>query len=410
MKSIEISGLTKYYRLGQISTGTVSHDLNRWWAIMRGKDDPYTKVGIVNRRAAKNEVKGAVVKALDNINLSFEKGEVIGIIGKNGAGKSTLLKILSRVTSPSRGSIRIRGRLAGLLEVGTGFHPEMTGRENIYMNGTIMGMAKKEIDKKLDQIVDFSGVANYLDTPIKRYSSGMTVRLGFSVAAFLDPDILIIDEVLAVGDAEFQRQAINKMRSINESDGRTIILVSHNLDSIKSVCRKGVVISDGKVSHLGEISECIGVYMNEITSGSRPTVLRNDNSVAVIDSGTNIERNQKNAKVTFHVELDVKKKYKRIGFSIHIYNHSRTLICILTTVDSVMEAAEGRHKLELSCDVSSLMPGTYFGAFRVIEGRANFANLRVEDLFQFQIERNTEADNFIHNSAVLHPEYTFQFQ
>ena len=201
-KVIEFDNVGKQYVLGTIGTGTLSQYLNRWWARIRGKEDPFLKIGEVNDRTKKGESN--FVWALKDINFSVDEGDVVGIIGKNGAGKSTLLKILSRVTSPTVGTIKVKGRIASLLEVGTGFHPEMTGRENIYMNGTIMGMTKTEIDRKLDEIVDFAGVEKYLDTPVKRYSSGMMVRLGFAIAAHLEPEILVVDEVLAVGDAEFQ--------------------------------------------------------------------------------------------------------------------------------------------------------------------------------------------------------------
>ena len=233
---IKIENLSKLYRIGEIGTGTISHDLNRWWTTkIRGKEDPFAKVGQVNDRTSKAE-KGEHVWALRDINLEVKQGDILGIIGKNGAGKSTLLKLLSRVTSPTTGSIKVKGRLASLLEVGTGFHPEMTGRENIYMNGTIMGMRRWEIDRKLDEIVDFAGIEKYLDTPTKRYSSGMTVRLGFAIAAFLEPEILVVDEVLAVGDAEFQKKAIGKMQDVSKGEGRTVIFVSHNMPAVENLC------------------------------------------------------------------------------------------------------------------------------------------------------------------------------
>ena len=226
-KVIEFDNVGKQYVLGTIGTGTLSQDLNRWWARIRGKEDPFLKIGEVNDRTKKGESN--FVWVLNDINFSFDEGDVVGIIGKNGAGKSTLLKILSRVTSPTVGTIKVKGRIASLLEVGTGFHPEMTGRENIYMNGTIMGMTKTEIDRKLDEIVDFAGVEKYLDTPVKRYSSGMMVRLGFAIAAHLEPEILVVDEVLAVGDAEFQKKAIGKMQDVSKGEGRTVLFVSHNM-------------------------------------------------------------------------------------------------------------------------------------------------------------------------------------
>jgi len=259
--AIEFDNISKEYRLGLVSTRTLSHDLNRWWKtkILR-KEDPYLKIGEMNDRAHKGE--SDYVWALKDINLKVEQGEVLGIIGKNGAGKSTLLKILSRVTSPTTGTIRARGRIASLLEVGTGFHPEMTGRENIYMNGAILGMTKKEIDRKLDEIVDFSGVERYIDTPVKRYSSGMTVRLGFAIAAHLEPEILVVDEVLAVGDAEFQKKAIGKMQDVSKGDGRTVLFVSHNMAAVQNLCKNGIVLKDGILDFTGTVKEAIDYYTN----------------------------------------------------------------------------------------------------------------------------------------------------
>ncbi|MGV8828576.1 MAG: ABC transporter ATP-binding protein [Breznakibacter sp.] len=258
---IKIENLSKIYRLGEVGTGTLSHDLNRWWKMnILGQDDPYAKIGHVNDRTAKAE-KGEMVAALRDINLEVKEGEVLGIIGRNGAGKSTLLKILSRVTSPTTGSIRVKGRMASLLEVGTGFHPEMTGRENIYMNGTIMGMRRWEIDRKLEEIVEFAGVAKYLDTPVKRYSSGMTVRLGFAIAAHLEPEILIVDEVLAVGDAEFQKKAIGKMQDVSRGQGRTVLFVSHNMTAVKSLCNRLYCLANGEAFYDGSVVEGINEYL-----------------------------------------------------------------------------------------------------------------------------------------------------
>ena len=258
--AIEFNHVGKQYRLGLVSTGTLSHDLNRWWqtAILR-KDDPYLKIGSVNDRATKAD--SDYVWALRDIDFRVEQGDVVGIIGKNGAGKSTLLKLLSKVTGPTVGSIRARGRIASLLEVGTGFHQEMTGRENIFMNGAILGMTKQEIASKLDEIVDFSGCERYLDTPVKRYSSGMMVRLGFAVAAHLDPEILVVDEVLAVGDAEFQKKAIGKMQDVSRGEGRTVLFVSHNMTSIKSLCKTGVLLENGTLREIGDIDPIVTHYL-----------------------------------------------------------------------------------------------------------------------------------------------------
>lgn len=257
---IEFNNVGKQYILGTIGTGTLSQDLNRWWANIRGKEDPFLKIGETNDRTQKGESR--FVWALRNINFKIEQGDVVGIVGKNGAGKSTLLKILSRVTSPTTGDIKIKGRIASLLEVGTGFHPEMTGRENIFMNGSIMGMTKAEIKSKFDEIVDFAGVAKYVDTPVKRYSSGMMVRLGFAIAAHLEPEILVVDEVLAVGDAEFQKKAIGKMQDVSRGKGRTVLFVSHNMAAVKSLCTQGVVINNGQIAFKGDIDETLKFYLN----------------------------------------------------------------------------------------------------------------------------------------------------
>lgn len=262
---IKIENLSKQYRLGLVSTRTLSHDLNRWWQTsILGREDPYLKIGETNIREVRGESE--YVWALKDINLEIEEGEVLGIIGKNGAGKSTLLKILSKVTSPTTGSIKARGRIASLLEIGTGFHSEMTGRENIYLNGAILGMTKAEISKKLDEIIDFAGVERYIDTPVKRYSSGMLVRLGFAVAAHLEPEILIVDEVLAVGDAEFQKKAIGKMQDISERQGRTVLFVSHNMGSIESLCTKSIVLKQGAVEIIGKTQEVVTHYLSSLIS------------------------------------------------------------------------------------------------------------------------------------------------
>jgi lipopolysaccharide transport system ATP-binding protein len=256
--AIKAENIAKLYRLGQVGTGTLSHDLKRWWALARGKEDPYLKIGIENDRTRKADSDYAW--ALKDINFEITQGDTVGIIGKNGAGKSTLLKILSQVTSPTQGEIKVRGRIASLLEVGTGFHPELTGRENIYMNGAILGMTRKEIRSKFDEIVDFAGVDLYIDTPVKRYSSGMYVRLAFAVAAHLEPEILIVDEVLAVGDADFQKKCLGKMGDV-ASHGRTIIFVSHNMQAVQSLCKSAIYLKQGKMADIGRTDKVINNYL-----------------------------------------------------------------------------------------------------------------------------------------------------
>ena len=270
--SIQFDHVGKLYRLGLVGTGTLRQDLYRWWQTkILNKEDPFLKVGEVNDRTHKGN--SDYIWALKDISFDVKQGEVVGIIGKNGAGKSTLLKLLSRVTSPTTGTIRANGRIASLLEVGTGFHGEMTGRENIYMNGSIMGMTRPEINRKLDDIVEFAGVERYIDTPVKRYSSGMTVRLGFAVSAFLEPEILVVDEVLAVGDAEFQKKAIGKMQDVSRGDGRTVLFVSHNLGAIKNLCERGVVLNNGELVFDGNVDEAVDFYLQDAGNGEEGRIV-----------------------------------------------------------------------------------------------------------------------------------------
>ncbi len=257
---IRVENLSKQYRLGQVGTGTLGHDLNRWWHTVRGKEDPYLIVGEENERSVKGSSE--YVWALQNINFEVKQGEILGIIGRNGAGKSTLLKILSRTTSPTTGSVKLKGRIASLLEVGTGFHPELSGKENIFLNGAILGMTKSEIKSKFDEIVNFSGVERYIDTPVKRYSSGMYVRLAFGVAAHLESEILIVDEVLAVGDAEFQRKCLRKMGDVSKGEGRTVIFVSHNMTAMNTLCERVVYMKNGGIDKIGQTREIINYYLN----------------------------------------------------------------------------------------------------------------------------------------------------
>jgi lipopolysaccharide transport system ATP-binding protein len=265
--AIRVEHLSKQYRLGEVGTGTISHDLNRWWARMRGKEDPFAMVGEANDRTAKGN--SDYVWSLRDINFDVKQGEVLGIIGRNGAGKSTLLKVLSKITAPTTGQIKVKGRIASLLEVGTGFHPELTGRENVFLNGAILGMSKGEISRKFDEIVDFSGVERYIDTPVKRYSSGMYVRLAFAVAAFLEPEILIVDEVLAVGDAEFQKKCIGRMKDVSVNDGRTVLFVSHNMAAVKQMCTQGLVLRYGQSVFQGTELEAVNFYQNSSDISSR---------------------------------------------------------------------------------------------------------------------------------------------
>lgn len=308
--AIEFNHVGKQYRLGLVSTRTLSHDLNRWWQMsILKKEDPYLKIGETNDRTTVGH--SDYVWALRDIDFKIKQGDVVGIIGKNGAGKSTLLKLLSKVTGPTVGTISARGRIGALLEVGTGFHPEMTGRENIYMNGAIMGMSKAEVSRKLDEIIVFSGCERYIDTPVKRYSSGMTVRLGFAVAAHLDPEILVVDEVLAVGDAEFQKKAIGKMQDISQGEGRTVLFVSHNMASIKALCNHGILLENGQVKCFGDIGEIVDTYLRSDDIG-HDTILKGINW---IDKRISIDDLKINDSPFFYSNLPHGKDY--MNLSIH---------------------------------------------------------------------------------------------
>ena len=376
MTAIEFENISKQYRLGLVSTGTLSHDLNRFWQTkILHKEDPYLKVDEVNDRTSKG--KSDYVWALKDINFKVEEGDVVGIIGRNGAGKSTLLKLLSRVTAPTTGTIRARGRIASLLEVGTGFHPEMTGRENIYMNGAIMGMTRVEITRKLDEIVDFSGCERYLDTPVKRYSSGMTVRLGFAIAAHLEPEILVVDEVLAVGDAEFQKKAIGKMQDVSRGEGRTVLFVSHNMGAVRNLCKTGIVLNQGQVAFSGSAEEAIGFYTDSNVHNCARKVLINDRDhrdcilpkdLEFIEAemlNEDIEHLATDEPLNF--KLKIKKNNPSIqsfNFGLHITNSSD--ICVGTVVSNSINSPN-KDIFELCCSINShnLVKGNYQARFNI---------------------------------------------
>jgi len=334
--AIKIENLYKEYRLGLVGSGTLYRDLQSLSAKLRGKEDPNSVIGKVE----KNNSKGSIL-ALNDINLEVEQGQVLGIIGMNGAGKSTLLKVLSRVTAPTKGSIKYRGRISSLLEVGTGFHPELTGRENIFLNGAINGMNKSEVSKRLDEIVDFAGVERFLDTPVKRYSSGMFVRLGFAVAAHLEPDILIVDEVLAVGDNAFKEKAAKKMKDASENEGRTVLFVSHNMDSIESICPRAVLMSEGSIIEEGDSSKVIGKYLKEERTlserfqGSRSWETANmpGNEFIKLRSIKTINKNNSTVSsinidedMTINFEYEVFSNDQPIGFSMLLTNNQNVVL------------------------------------------------------------------------------------
>lgn len=352
---LKVENLSKQYRLGLVGTGTLSHDLNRWWSNILGKEDPYLKIGEVNNQSVK--AKSNYVWALKAINFEVKQGEVLGIVGKNGAGKSTLLKILSRVTSPTTGVVKTKGRIASLLEVGTGFHPEMTGRENIYLNGAILGMTKSEITSKLDEIVDFSGCERYIDTPVKRYSSGMRVRLAFAVAAHLEPDILVVDEVLAVGDAEFQKKAIGKMQDISKGNGRTVLFVSHNMGAVKNLCSRSIVLSNGKLVYSGYVEDAISFYQSfnsvlkeySVETSNKDYYLK---SASINNASNNFENN---ASFTFNFT---------IGSNVQFSKSKFLLIRFLDQLEQVIfsnqiELKEGVKEYQLTVEKDTFTKGNY---------------------------------------------------
>ena len=395
--AIEFNHVGKQYRLGLVSTGTISHDLNRWWqtAILR-KEDPYLKIGSVNDRTQKAD--SDYVWALRDIDFKVEQGDVVGIIGKNGAGKSTLLKLLSKVTGPTVGSIRARGRIASLLEVGTGFHQEMTGRENIFMNGAILGMTKAEIASKLDEIVDFSGCERYLDTPVKRYSSGMMVRLGFAVAAHLDPEILVVDEVLAVGDAEFQKKAIGKMQDVSRGEGRTVLFVSHNMASIRSLCKSGVLLDKGRVLYRGGVNEAVDLYLQGQQIGE---LVNRQGSGDVRFDNFSLKTDHLLLGEDLVVEFDLvvnKKYYSPLVCCVDIVNAQYEGMAIANNTDDEREIGvipEGQ-KVHAQCVFKNVnfAPGKYFVTLYVGTHHQTFDY--IEYCMCFNIEQGTQ---FIHRTT-----------
>ncbi|NLO69440.1 MAG: ABC transporter ATP-binding protein [Porphyromonadaceae bacterium] len=407
--AIEFNNISKQYRLGLVSTRTISHDLNRWWKMnILGKEDPYLKIGEVNDRAHKGESE--YVWALKDINFKVEQGDVLGIIGKNGAGKSTLLKILSKVTAPTTGTIKARGRIASLLEVGTGFHPEMTGRENIFMNGAIMGMTKAEIARKLDEIVDFAGVERYIDTPVKRYSSGMTVRLGFAIAAHLEPEILVVDEVLAVGDAEFQKKAIGKMQDVSKGEGRTVLFVSHNMGAVRNLCSKGLVLENGQIIFLGTTNDAIDNYI----------YVKKNSDLLKVDAEAKVKKNRlkgysnevffkeifldksngnycTNEDIVFICKIKSNRTTENVRINATISNIEDTPIGGWFG-DGVIDIKEGEEKLiKISLKNHNLSIGTYFislslGKGNFIEGMIDFDVVMMAEKFSvvgFDVNSNT---------------------
>lgn len=364
--AIKVENIGKQYRLGKVGTGTIAHDLNRWWHLLRGREDPYLKIGEENDRTSRGETE--YVWALRNIDFEIRQGEAVGIIGRNGAGKSTLLKILSRTTAPSTGSLRLKGRVASLLEVGTGFHPELSGRENIYLNGAILGMSRREITRKFDEIVDFSGVERYVDTPVKRYSSGMYVRLAFAVAAHLESEILIVDEVLAVGDAEFQKKCLGKMGDVSRGEGRTILFVSHNMTAVKNLCKTGLMLHQGNIKYYGPSDEAIANYY----ASTRTSATTHSGIIKI-----NGEHDTGKGMFTKVFIFDENEKIKnRFSFLENVYIHfeyeslqnMNDVIVSLTVKD------------QFGTPILLGTPGDFYGSLNLEAGRTRFSFVITESL------------------------------
>lgn len=362
--AIQLNGVKKRYKLGQIGGGTLQGDLQSWWARLRGKEDPNTKIEQGQR------LVGKTFMALNGVDLTIYKGEAIGIIGGNGAGKSTMLKLLSRVTAPTEGSIEIYGRIASMLEVGTGFNGEMTGRENVYMNGAILGMTKAEIDAKMDKIIEFSEVGDFIDTPVKRYSSGMYVKLAFSVAAHLDSEIMIMDEVLAVGDMAFQQKCLNKMSDAATKEGKTVLYVSHNMNTIRQLCTRCVVLEKGKVIFEGDVEEAISIYLGgcsnvkkiyncrDIAREAICDGLIHINSIELLDVENSVIYDNQRLKI--NVNYDALEEFSNLAFRIIVFS-SQAVPIGMAASDAVIKTYKGENQVTLSFDFSQLAAGNYNG-------------------------------------------------
>jgi len=389
MKNIVIKAenLSKQYRLGQMGTGTLSHDLNRLWCKILGKEDPYLKIGEENDRTSFG--KSRYIWALRDINFTVNEGDAIGIIGRNGSGKSTLLKLLSKITKPSTGLVKKKGRIASLLEVGTGFHHEMTGRENIYLNGAIMGMTRKEITKKLDEIVYFSGVERYIDTPVKRYSSGMYVRLAFAVAAHLESEILIVDEVLAVGDADFQKKCLGKMNDIRSGEGRTLLFVSHNMNSIRSICNKGILLKNGILSFQGEVNQTIQEYKEDSAKeksyvrGINTEKVYENNNITILEFSVDSKNSENiNTNSDIYVKLRFFNNVPNINLAVAFeLKHTDELVIFQTIafITKNRDSKRGEYNVEFEIPKNLLNGGSYY--FKLYFGKDQIDPLLIVDNF-----------------------------
>ena len=399
--AIKIEHVSKQYRLGAIGGGTLQGDLQSWWARVRGKEDPNSKIG-----ADTNLVRGQRFLALDDISFEVKKGEAVGIIGHNGAGKSTLLKLLSRVTAPTSGTISYNGRIASMLEVGTGFHPELTGRENVYMNGAILGMTKAEIDKKFDQIVEFAEMEKFIDTPVKRYSSGMYVKLAFSVAAHLDSEIMVMDEVLAVGDMKFQQKCLGRMGDAANSEGRTVLYVSHNMNTIRQLCKRCIVMDHGRIIFDGDTETAISIYMQnnaqmQLVNPSPEKRPYGDSDERIhVDCVTFLDRKEypfydPGEKVRLQVDYTAAKPVDNFSFRITLQTLDKIRVAMTTTAP-VMCAKEGRNSVILEFPTDWVAPGKYASflvAYSVNDFGRDQVHDRLENAFAFEIVQNGEENN-----------------
>jgi len=418
---IKVENLSKQYRLGNVGMGTLKHDVNRWWHTIRGREDPYLKVGEENDRSVKGISE--YVWALRDINFEVKQGEVLGIIGRNGAGKSTLLKILSRTTSPTTGQVKIKGRVASLLEVGTGFHPELTGRENIFLNGAILGMHKKEIQQKFDEIVDFSGVERYIDTPVKRYSSGMYVRLAFGVAAHLEPEILIVDEVLAVGDAEFQRKALGKMKDVSNKDGRTVLFVSHNMEAILSLCSHSILLRNGSISQIGSASSIIDKYLIvnhtqkekiDLTINKRNPGLKQNiifKSVSLINGQTLSWQIKYKEPLVFRFDIEVVKEVNEfeIGISLFTTNDFEIVSSLSSDFTVLKNLKPGIHIINYSFEDFNLLPNNYKVALGIRSEKGSEDYIPLACHFEIAISELSASDKSNTRKGVLIPKNKIYF-
>ena len=407
---IEIEELSKLYRLGQVGSGTLTHDFNRWLAKVRGKEDPYAKIGMENNRASRSNDE--YIWAIQDVSFKVEQGDVLGIIGSNGAGKSTLLKLLSRVTSPTRGNIKVKGRIASLLEVGTGFHPELTGKENIYLNGAILGMTKSEIKRKFDDIVEFAGIARYIETPVKRYSSGMYVRLAFAVAAYLESEILILDEVLAVGDAEFQKKCLGKMGDVAHDEGRTVLFVSHNLHAVSEICDKGVLMVNGKLNFAGSIDQTIDKYLKSGTASSELIIRSTKNFIFKgLSNKLKLTNLAPNEDIELEMDFDVKNlTHDGILIDFNVFNeenqnviHSRSNWVGFSFNAKADSTVRFRYKIISP----KLAPGKYSLAINIYHGHDIFLHIANIDAFQINASNYFGTSLYFDDiNGVTVPKYT----